>query len=565
MRTSSKVAALLALLAILSSVSHAQDMRRRKKLIETGWDCPDGKALLANLAEMEKRPFDGVIIALTGRSDDKKPCDLRTTFVHAKWQRAWFKECIEELKACKFNRFTDNFITLGANPGNVDWFDDEGWASIVEHWRIAAWIARQCGFKGILFDPEPYTPPHSQYTYAAQSQRDRHTFEEYRAKARQRGREVMQAVAEEFPDIVLFSYFMNSVVASATGQADPRALLAGEGYGLLPAFIDGWLDAAPPTVTLVDGCESAYRYNSAAEYLEAAAAIKGVCQELVSPANRAKYRSQVQVSFGIYLDAYWNPKTSPWYIDGLGGPRVDRLRENLRTALRVADEYVWVYGEKYRWWPTPSASVKGESWPEAIPGCQNVLALARDPIDHARGRIAAGTNDPSFVNLARNGDFGADKAADTEGHTDVWKEGRPPAGWGAWQSDASKGTFTCDREIGLAGKGSARAENVANGCFVQGTPGKSGETYAVQARCRIQGKGRAHVRVRWQTSDGHWTAEALDRIIPCQAPRDGWGEMFGVVDVPQGAGRLVILLCVTGQSSPRDAAWFDDVSLHRIE
>ena len=139
----------------------------------------------------------------------------------------------------------------------------------------------------------------------------------------------------------------------------------------------------------MDGCESAYRYNSVNQYLEAALAIKGACQELVSPENRAKYRARVQVSFGIYLDAYWNPKTSPWYIDGLGGPRVARLRENLRTALRVADEYVWVYGEKFRWWPTPNRRVKEQTWPEALPGCERALALARDPVDYARGRIAA--------------------------------------------------------------------------------------------------------------------------------------------------------------------------------
>ena len=37
------------------------DMRIRKKLIATGWDHADSQRLLANLAEMEKRPFDGVV------------------------------------------------------------------------------------------------------------------------------------------------------------------------------------------------------------------------------------------------------------------------------------------------------------------------------------------------------------------------------------------------------------------------------------------------------------------------------------------------------------------------
>ena len=70
---------------------------------------------------------------------------------------------------------------------------------MVEHWRIAAWIAKQSGCKGILFDPEPYTPPHAQFGYAAQPGRAQHSFNQYAAKARQRGREVMQAVVKEYP------------------------------------------------------------------------------------------------------------------------------------------------------------------------------------------------------------------------------------------------------------------------------------------------------------------------------------------------------------------------------
>lgn len=556
----------LLLVAFVACAAQAADARRPKKLIQTGWDHPDTERLRANLAEMERRPFDGVVVAAIGRKDDGRRCDLFPLFTAEKWKREWFLPCLADLKACKFTRFTDNFLVLGANPGNVDWFDDAGWAAVVDHWRIAAWLAREAGFKGLTFDPEPYTPPHNQFGYRDQPGRDKLPFSAYAAKARERGRQVMAAVAQEFPNIVLLCYFLG--VFDATGHKDPTRALARHPYGLLPAFVDGWLDAAPPTVTIVDGCEEAYLYNSDEQYLTAAVRIKGDCQELISPENRAKYRAQVQVGFGVYLDAYWNPKEPKWmpyYIDGKGGSRIDRLKANVRTALRVADEYVWVYGEKFRWWPTPNKSVSEKTWPEALPGCDKVLRFARDPVDYARTQMAELAAAGRLVNLAVNPDFASDKATTDKGVELRWKEGRPPAGWAAWQAEKSKGTFTWDREVGATGKGSARAAGVANGCFLQGMPVKPGEHYAVRALRRLQGKGDAWVRVRWQTADEKWTAEPLDVVAYPDAPPDAWGEIVAVVEVPEGVGRLVVLLSVADQPTPDDVVWFDDVRVHKLD
>ncbi len=537
------------------------DMRRPKKLIATGWDKPTAARLRENLELMEQRPFDGVMIEIEGRVDAKKTCRMRAAFSHERWQREWFADSVTDLKACKFKRFTDNFVTVGANPGNVDWFDDEGWRQIVDHWRMAAWLVRQTKLKGILFDPEPYAPPHAQFRYGAQPRRDQHTFAEYCAKARERGAEVMHAVAEECPDITVFCYFMNIVNATATGLADPRPVLASSSYGLYPAFVDGWFDAIPATLTIVDGCEMGYRYNSEREYLEAALKIKGDCQEVVAPENRAQYRAQVQASFGIYLDAYWNPPTSPWFIDGKGGSRVARLGANVATAMRVADEYVWVYGEKFRWWPTPNGGVKKETWTEALPGCEDALRFARDPVEFARAKMVAAKP----ANLARNGDFGSDKASAIDGKEVKWRENSAPAGWSTWQTKDSHGQFTWDREMGAAGKGSACATGVTDGCFIQSCVAKPGERYAVLAGRKLQGRGDARIRVRWQTEQGKWTAEEQDRMFVAKGPRGEWCEIFGVVTVPEAAGRLVVLLGVGGQSSADDVAWFDGVQIMRLE
>jgi len=146
-----------------------------------------------------------------------------------------------------------------------------------------------------------------------------------------------------------------------------------------------------------------------------------------------------------------------------------------------------------------------------------------------------------------------------------YRQGGPPAGWLAWQSENSKGTFTWDREVGCADKGSARAGQVANGCFLQHREVAPGQVYAVRAMRRVHGSGDAWLRIRWQTHDGKWTAEAKDEIAYAAGPQQQWSELLAVVEVPEEAGRLVILLGVGGQQSPDDAAWFDDVEAYRLQ
>lgn len=537
--------------ALLASICLGGDeagvSRRPKKLIATGWDMPDTKRLRENLAEIESRPFDGIVIEVLGRKDDKNKntCKLRWAFLDEKWDRKWFQPAIDDLRACKFKKLTDNFILFNANPGGVDWFDDAGWANIADHWRIAAWVAKQSGVKGILFDPEPYMRDHKQFGYPMQPARNKHTFAEYRRQARLRGRQVMKAISAEYKDITIFCYFLNSIQRWALAQSKPASVLEKSGYGLFPAFIDGWLDAAGAGVTLVDGCESAYRYNSQREYLESAVFIKGDAQKLISPANCARYRAQVQVSYGMYLDVYTNPKSSPWYVDPLGGTRVKRLQTNLASAMRCADEYVWVYGEKFRWWATPDKRVGAKTWDEALPGCGDALWCVRDPIAYGRRRLA---KIDKASNTARNGDFAA-----------------TIAGWSVWQDKKSKGEFTWDPAVGRTAKGSARNAGAREGCFLQKHAAAPGEHYAARAFCRIQGRGDIQMRIRWQTTDDKYTATLHDKIVQPPSATDKWSELFAVVEVPRGAEKLLIILLTKNQPTDKDIVWFDDVELYKLD
>jgi hypothetical protein len=466
-------------------------------------------------------------------------------------------------------------VLFNAYPGSVDWFNDPGWQNVIAHWDIAAWVARQAGFKGMLFDPEPYHPDFAQFGYLAQEERGQHTFQEYCNQARLRGGQVMRQISRTYPDMTLFCYFMNSVIARAAGYATPLPALfaSGTSYDLLPPFIDGLLNELPPAMTLVDGCETAYRFNSVSEYVEASEKIRGICQELVSPENRAKYRSQVQVSFGTYLDAYLEDAVPPNRIEGLGGLQVDRLRENVATALRVADEYAWLWGERYRWWPTDESRVQPESWPAALPGCDQALGYARDPEGYARAQIAAQKSSDQFTNLMLNGDFGQQQVTLPGGTVSTYGQGdpygNPPAGWLKFQTGRQEDwildAFAWDQDTFPERGGCVRIRELGYGCVHQyyGTV-QPGQRYAIRAVRRLQGNGSAFIRIRWQDPDHTWIHESLDPLIFCPGPPDEWSELFGVFQVPDGVGRLAVLLSVRDQVSVDDVAWFDDVELCAI-
>ena len=176
--------------------------------------------------------------------------------------------------------------------------------------------------------------------------------------------------------------------------------------------------------------------------------------------------------------------------------------------------------------------------------------LARDPIDFARTEVTKMRASGQSANPARNGNFSSDKAASFEGKEVAYHQGGSPAGWDYWQTDKSKGTFTWDRQTGVPGgpPGAGRIAGVAEGCLIQVYRVQPGERYAVSAVQRTAGKGHGAINVRWQTADGTWIHQTEDVFVYPQSVAGSssaaWSSLFGTVEVPEGVGRLVVLLGV---------------------
>jgi hypothetical protein len=550
------VAAGLVLVLITQMVLAVEPSPARKKFIELGWDIPSTALLRESWREMEQStPFDGVMFKVETKDDQGRKLSSEAIWDSRPWKREWLEAALADLKACRFTRFTDNFVRFNATPGNLDWAEDAGWAALAEKAGHFVWLMKQAGAKGLAIDFESYGA--HQFKFDAGKDRG---FADTATLARKRGGQFVQAIAREFPEAVLLTLWMNSINLKAGASDTPDAILASSGYGLLPAFIDGMLDDAPSAMVFVDGCENGYYMDSAEEYLRAAHEMRswnGSALRLVSPANRAKYRQQVQAGFGFYLDMFLNEATNRYYRGPLSGSRLARLERNLGFAHEAADEYVWVYGEQCRWWGqplnVPKSVGQGRLWEEAMPGITRAIAYVRDPLSAAKDEIARLCAAGTLTNLARNAEFTRPASP---------KDGALPAEFSAWQDEkTSEGKFVWDAAVG---DGSARATAVRWGCFLQSHEVKPGETYAVQTDCLSRDSSYPTLIVRWQTAESRWTHEADDRTFAFKPGAGEWRRAFGVVRVPPDVGKLLILLNVTGPGDATNACWFDNLAVYRL-
>ena len=535
----------------------------KKHLVELGWDIPNTDFMRRNYESMEAdAPFEGVIFKLEARNAEDKTVSSEWAWDATPWKKDWFLQSVDDLKQCRFQRFKHNFIRFNASPGDLDWADDAGWSALANKLAVTAWVACQGGAKGIAPDFESYGK--RQFGYDATSGR---SYEETAALARKRGAQFVSAIAGEYPDAVLLPLWLNSINIQSGRSDSPDELLAAAPYGLLPAFVNGMLDALPPGMIIVDGCENGYYMNSREEYLAAAHEMRswnGAAVNLVAPENREKYRRQVQAGFGFYLDMFLN-EGGTFYFPPLDGSRLKRLHRNLSAAIEAADEYVWVYGEQSRWWNAPASNEglenrlkdtvgKGRHWEKALPGVTRMIRWAQDPLAAGRDEVRA---DSARVNLVPNPQF-AEKPQ---------TEGAVPPTYIPWQDTGSAGTFTWDPSVG---DGSGRAADVRRGTLMQRYPVEPGQVFFVECDCLKKGAGRTDLMIRWQKSDDSWTRwhdDVTFNFKPTGRMENGleWMHAEGVVTVPEDVGLFVILLDVIGQLSDEDVCWFDNVGLYRLK
>ncbi|MBE6358141.1 MAG: hypothetical protein E7057_02705 [Lentisphaerae bacterium] len=536
----------------LCCVSLITAAAERKKIVATGFSSLTPKQLLQHQETMEQYcPIDGICLHFDIRKtiNGKEHTIYRhSIFSGLKWERSFFDEDVAALKQVKFKKWTDNFVYMATTKCNFGLFDDAAWETVFNNVGILAQVAKECGLKGIFMDIEHYGGDkyHPIFQYDPASGK---TFEESYAKARQRGRQMIQAMTRHFPDIriiaVLGTYAINF---PSLASADLKEDLKNQMYGLSPAFFDGMFEKLPPQAKLYDGTELVgYTSSLRTDYYKIVNDHYTLTPKLAAPELWQKILLQSGIAIPFYLDAYYNTKGF-WQVKSPLMERMPLFRRNLHHALNASAEYVWLYYETpAKWWPFTmlpyyenahkrAGGGKARLWPEILPGLFDAIDAARDPLSYAKKQFAAGKAKTVWKADFENGKVGLN----------VWLSGK-------------KGTVTVTPEK------HAKFSGVTFGSMYSNRiPVKAGELYLVRAKVKHENGITPGLSMHFYTNKGQKVLEQTERpsVAFTEPLADGWKMALFAIFIPDEAEKIEIHAGV--RSYHGKTALFDDMEFFLI-
>ncbi len=371
--------------AFFGTPAYAQE----KSLIEWGYDSPDTSFFQGNLPAMEQTPFAGTVFTArpnTGTNNEFSWDSWGTTV----YTQAQMQQAVNNLQAVtNWGNFNQNFLRFNTTPGNVDWFDS--FNSILSNVGTAAWIVQQAsaGVQGLWFDDEAYQG--QLWEYSAQKYTSTYSFAQYEAQVELRGEQVMNAIQAVDPNItIVIPNAFEDVWEDIDGNLNN---LQSNAYGLLPAFLNGMIEAAGSGIKLVDGDESTYGDKTLSQFEANRTTILSTDLPLVQ--DPTKYLQLMGVSSGTFMDL--GHATGQWYTNpsqfNLNYFTPSGFQTAVTDSLQVADQYAYVYSETSFWWPSNGV----DNVPTAYIQAAQAAAIAGNPNSWAISGSGDWTNEANWA------------------------------------------------------------------------------------------------------------------------------------------------------------------------
>lgn len=254
-----------------------------------------------------------------------------------------FSVPLDDLKNAQFKRLTQNLIrsniaaAQGVGIPTIDITDEKHKASYLNNIKMFARFARESRCRGVLFDNEAY----NQSTFWAPG------LGKTEASFNQLGAETMRALVDEYPSALI-------VIAISYEQVEFHP--ANLKYNFLPAFLDGFHDAAPSGVKIVNFGEEAYANKTLADMDYD---IRYQLKKNLTFCKSQNYDQVHEHGLATFLDY---PGTNFNYLDDtLNYNSIDQFSRNLFMMLERAPRYVFVYTQQPKWY---SGVVGVDSMPE---------------------------------------------------------------------------------------------------------------------------------------------------------------------------------------------------------
>ena len=556
MRTSASISACVAAALALTAPAEA-----RNKVIAYGWDVlrSSPESFLANAAAWDEVPVDGVVFSLNAPNPTGGQFMHRHVTTDKGWTYEAFAPQIPVLRQLVARKSLAHSMAGAWFQGHkaknrLDWRDDGAWANFASNMGVLARIVREAGLDGICIDNEDYGKCRQFYRKDGEL-----PYDELRALARKRGREVFAPVFKEKPDIALLAFWFLSM-NPAYLTADDLWAKERELGDLWPAFIEGMLEVMPDTANFYDGNESAYYYRAeTGDYLRSTVRILTRFADLLEPRFRDKYRARVRASAGFYMDTYVQKDSSSYHYQPptKGGTQVDRFCDNYMQADEACGGYIWFYGEKHPWIDWKGGVDKpwrrAPTWNDTMPGLHDIFAAYRDPVAFAIRKCAALDAAGTATNLIENGSCALPGGGEAGFRKDKWAKG-----FSSWKGKKEKGVMGTDLGVGRGDSFSLRLDSVKKGCMIAHVqdlpPGTS-------VLVRLYAKGESSSATIYFSNKRKWRFPLGSTKVAFAEPgADGWRAGYAVVTIPHGADGFGLQL----GGAEAGTVWYDDIAAYKM-
>jgi len=303
-------------------------------------------------------------------------------------------------------RFVNNFALVNVRRA-ADFFGD--WSVPIANFRAMARVCRDAGLRGIMFDNEEYSNQFDTvnggtfsvhvWNWPDDVSDATKTLADYHTQARLRGRQVMEAMAQEYPGITV-------IAAHSAAESDPTINwwfgCPAEKRELMGAFVAGLVEGSIADGQVVDGGEWNYTSRSpddfevAYEYPKHWLPSAWVNCAYLPLGLRSEWAGRTSIAFGLYNLPYRGQAMNPAI-----------MRNCVALALRRCDAFVFQYTEGMAWFEPGRV---GQEWKDAIAGGRADAASAGRLTDTTYGFDDVGDGVGVALDGVHGGiDFGSGK------------------------------------------------------------------------------------------------------------------------------------------------------------